>query len=111
MRNNHFPDVHETWNENDARVVFAELRASGESLAAFARRRGVDVQRLDWWKRRFASHAATKAGSALSLIPATVIETAAPITIRLPSGISIEATNASPVWLASIVAELTRSLP
>lgn len=112
MRNNRFPDVHQTWTENDARVVFAEWRASGESLAAFARRRGVGIKRLYWWKRRFASPAATNANSELSLIPATVIETAATsIRIRLPNGIAIESTNTSPAWLAAIVAELTRSLP
>jgi hypothetical protein len=106
MRNPRIPDPHETWTENDAHAVFAEWRASGDSLPTFARRHGIGVQRLYWWKRRLA--ASSTSGSTLSLIPATVIGTSAAVTIRLPNGIAIESANASPTWLAAIVAELAR---
>lgn len=40
------------WREADARVVIAAWRSSGESLAGFARRTGVDKQRLRRWAAR-----------------------------------------------------------
>jgi transposase-like protein len=110
MRNHQFPDPHETWTEDEARAVFAAWRASDESLSAFARRHGIGVQRLYWWKRRLGS--TTNAGSTLSLVPAKVIEAeAAAVTIRLPSGIAIEIASGSPRLVAAIVTELTRSSP
>lgn len=39
------------WREEQARVVLDTWVASGESMAAFARRLGLTVQRLRWWKR------------------------------------------------------------
>jgi hypothetical protein len=46
------------------------------------------------------------------LVPATVIDTAVPptgITIRLPNGLAIEVADASPAWVAAVVAELARA--
>lgn len=40
------------WRESDARVLLEAWRASGESLAGFARRHGVKPQRLARWKKR-----------------------------------------------------------
>ena len=40
------------WTEAKAREVFAELRASGESLAKFARRKEIPPQRLSYWSKR-----------------------------------------------------------
>jgi hypothetical protein len=31
------------------------------------------------------------------------------LTLRLPGEVSIDVTNASPIWVATLVAELTRS--
>lgn len=45
------------WTEADARIVLAALDASGLSVAAFANREGLDVQRLYFWRRRFESSA------------------------------------------------------
>ena len=39
------------WREEHARVVLDAWKASGESMAAFARRHELTVQRLRWWKR------------------------------------------------------------
>lgn len=75
-------------------------------MAAFARRHGVGAARLYWWKRRLA---ASPASTTLSLVPATIITREAAIAIRLPGEITIEVANASPSWVASIIAELTRS--
>jgi hypothetical protein len=42
--------------------------------------------------------------ASVTMPPAT-----APIIVRLPNGIEIEATNMSPAWIAAMVNELTRS--
>jgi hypothetical protein len=65
-----------------------EWRQSGESLAAFARRRGYSTARLYWWRKRLVTEAVDL--TSLSLVPAVVTSAAtAPITIRLPDGIGI----------------------
>lgn len=114
MRNLRVPDPHATWTEDEGRAALEAWRASGESLAAFARREGIDVQRLYWWKRRLGrtrTTARARATSSLSLVPAAVIEAAAVVTIRLPNGIEIEAANGAPAWVAAMVTALSRSLP
>ncbi|MDX2090323.1 MAG: hypothetical protein SFX73_20855, partial [Kofleriaceae bacterium] len=84
MRNLRVPDPHATWTEDEGRAALEAWRASGESLAAFARREGVDVQRLYWWKRRLGWRTRTteREAAPLALVPAAVIEAAAVVTIR-----------------------------
>jgi transposase-like protein len=48
----------QVWGEQEARQALAELARSGESLADFARRRGISVQRVYYWKKRVAAAAA-----------------------------------------------------
>src|SRR5258705_5598101 len=102
-----FPDPGQTWTDDEARVVLDEWRRSGESIAAFARKHGFAAPRLYWWKKRLLS--VTTRG--LSLVPAAIISTGASVTIRLPGEVALEVANASPSWVAAIVAELTRSMP
>jgi hypothetical protein len=40
------------WREEDARGVIEEWRASGLTMAAFARQEGVNVKRLQRWRFR-----------------------------------------------------------
>lgn len=40
------------WIEEDAREVLDEWRRSGDSLAGFARKKGLIPERLSWWKKR-----------------------------------------------------------
>lgn len=104
------PDRSDAWSSDDARRIFEAWQRSGESLAAFARRHGYSAARLYWWRRRLASAPAPVELTTLSLVPATVTdETTSTITIRLPNGIAVEATGATPAWIAAVVAELTRS--
>ena len=42
------------WTAAEAEGVVEAWRASGQSMRAFARQRGFDVQRLGWWKKRLA---------------------------------------------------------
>ena len=48
----------EVWGEPEAREALSELADSGESIAEFARRRGVSAQRIYYWKKRIAQTAA-----------------------------------------------------
>ena len=75
-------------------------------MAAFGRRRGVTAARLYWWRKRLA--AAPRPAPTVSLVPASIISEGAGLTIRLPDGVVIEVANASPSWVAAIVAELAR---
>jgi transposase-like protein len=101
-----FPDPSETWTHDEARVVLDEWGRSGESIAAFARKHGFAAPRLYWWRKRLRS---AKTG-ALSLVPASIISTGASVTIRLPGEVAMEVANASPSWVAAVVAELTRPM-
>ncbi|CAN5916003.1 hypothetical protein BH11MYX2_BH11MYX2_25070 [soil metagenome] len=111
MRTSRVPDPNDYWTPDEARVLLDEWQRSGGPLAAFARQRGIAPRRLYWWKARLLSAPA----ASLSLIPATIVgadepaAVAPPVTIRLPNGIAIEIANASPILIAEIVAELTRS--
>ena len=40
------------WSEQEARRVLSEQGKSGESVAAFAKRRGLVAERLYWWRRQ-----------------------------------------------------------
>ena len=42
------------WTEEQARSALQELAQSGLSVAKFAERKGVSVQRIAYWKRRLA---------------------------------------------------------
>jgi len=102
------PDPGDAWSPDDAKRIFDEWKRSGESLAAFGRRRGYAAARLYWWRKRLATEPVDL--TALSLVPALVTsEATAPVTIRLPNGIGIETTSATPAWIAAVVAELSRS--
>lgn len=104
------PDRLDAWSPEDARRIFAEWRRSGETLAAFGRRHGYSAARLYWWRKRLALGGDTVELSRLTLAPASVTsEAATTITIRLPNGIGIETTSATPAWIAAVVAELSRS--
>jgi transposase-like protein len=109
MRNPILPDLSTTWTEHDARQVLDEWRQSGQTIAAFARERGVSAPRLYWWRRRVPQ--AIAIAPAMSLVPAKIVvrPEAAATVIRLPSGIAIEIANASPSLVAAIVSELERS--
>jgi hypothetical protein len=101
------PDPREPWTLDEARDVFEEHQRVGGSLAEFARQRGISPARLYWWKKRLDVEPRKLAR--LSLVPATVtVDTAPSVTIRLPNGIGIEATSATPAWIAAVIAELSR---
>jgi transposase-like protein len=56
------------WTEAEARQVLAALDGSGEPLARFARKRGLNEQRLYWWKQRLASGKRSSKGETSALV-------------------------------------------
>ena len=101
------PDPRDAWTPDEARRLFDEHQRVGGSLAGFARQRGISPARLYWWKKRLAGEPPNL--SALSLVPATVISSAA-VTIRLPNGIAVDFAQATPEMIARVVGELARSV-
>jgi len=48
------PTRNSRWTEGEAREMLAALERSGETVAAFAAARGLDPQRIYYWRRRVA---------------------------------------------------------
>lgn len=63
------------WNEERARAVLSELEATGQSVAEFARRKAVSVQRLFYWRKRLGK-ATTTQFVAVTLPRATTLQPA-----------------------------------
>lgn len=104
---NHLPDPDAVWTDDDARKVLAAWERTTEPLAAFAREHGFGVNRLYWWRKRFASEPAQ---SPPELVPARVTsEEEVSVVVRIANSVSIEITNASPRLIAELVGELARS--
>jgi hypothetical protein len=86
------------WKEAEARVVVVAWRQSGESLTAFARRRGVHPRRLARWARRLEGAERT---GAVRFHPVRLVAPAARearieivlgggVEVRVPSGFATE---------------------
>jgi transposase-like protein len=101
-----FPDPASVWTPGDARAILDEWRRSGDSLPAFARRHGVAVARLYWWRRRIRDAPSVTAAPTLSIVPAAIRSGATTVTIRISGEVAVEIANASPSWVAALVAEL-----
>jgi len=61
------------WSEREGRAALAAWRASGSSMAAFARAHGLEPRRLGWWNRQLGA----ERGPA-RLLPVKLVERAAP---------------------------------
>lgn len=111
MANSRFPDAQTTWTEADARIVLDHWRQSGDSLAEFARKRGVSAARVYWWRKRLGGD--ERSTALISLVPARVTGEVRSsigfgVVVRLPNGVSIERGDASPAWVAELIRELAR---
>jgi hypothetical protein len=91
----------ERWSEVEAGEVLSEWRESGISLSEFARKRGLQAQRLSFWKKRLEEEKPR-------LLPAVVVNGAA-VTLRLPDGLVIESSEqTSAEWLGTLLRELRK---
>ena len=107
------------WTAEEAASVLDAWRASGEPVRAYARRVGVDPQRLFYWRRRLCSvTSARPASSAGSLVP-VVVRAAEPITIETRGEAALivstrgelrievrDVDTATAAWVASLVGAL-----
>lgn len=100
------------WTETEAREVVAELCSSGMTVEEFARRRGLDSQRLYRWRRRLAGDAARPTSASTStFLPAKVrLPVSAPLALRVGEAVlEISDTDAVPAaWLADFISLLAK---
>jgi hypothetical protein len=110
------------WTESQARQVLQEWERSGEPMAAYARRRGLQTQRLSWWRKRLGRGSAERAVAAVApaaFVPvalrvATVSEPTAPAAavaawVDVGGALRVELRvldDASVAWLAALVRAL-----
>jgi transposase-like protein len=110
MRNQRLDEATGEWTEDEARTALERWRQSGDTIAAYARAHGVSAPRLYWWRRRLSARVPAAGPSPeIRFAPAAIIAEAARVEFRLPNGIAVEVTNASPSWAAALIAELTRA--
>jgi transposase-like protein len=72
------------WSEAEARGMLTALKESGDSMAAFAARRGVSTQRLSYWAKRLRN-----GRGETTFVPVEIPGTAAGLeasTIEISSG-------------------------
>lgn len=91
----------ERWTEEDGRAALAAWGSSGETLTTFARRAGVQAQRLAWWRERL--------GGTTTLVPVTVTGSlggGAVLTIGVVRVEVAELEQVSPAWIAAVASAL-----
>jgi hypothetical protein len=101
------------WRADDGRRVLAAWKNSGESMAGFADRHGLNAQRLAWWRARLGM----AAPAAMTLVPVTVRATPAArpegpaLSLVIGDDMRIDVSDASrvpPLWFAAVVDALSR---
>lgn len=107
-----------SWSEDDARQVLDELTASGDTVTAFARRRGLVPQRLWWWQKRLAGRRPSppigdqgkdRAPSFLPVILREVAPETVPAAVELCGGVRVELRSldrTSALWVALVAQAL-----
>lgn len=101
------PRTWNRWTPARAAAVLRDLDGSGLTLAEFARRRGLSVQRLRRWQDRLAPLAPPRL---IELVPAAQVlpsEQQGTVRLRCPSGHVLELED---VQLVDGVATLLRAL-
>ena len=110
------------WTEREGRQAVAAWRRSELSASEFARRHGLNPQRLCWWRKRLGKSTGLESSqtaavvSTVSFVPAEVRTPAmacgaVPAVVRLPCDVAIEFGDAewvTPRWIAALVGELSR---
>ncbi|MGE0230118.1 MAG: hypothetical protein AB7U23_16590 [Dehalococcoidia bacterium] len=105
------------WTEAEARGVLAACEASGLSMRAYAKLRGLRERRLYWWTQRLADGGPIRDASMARFVPAVVRVDAtragasATITIRVGSKATMEIAEPASVsagWVAELMTELER---
>ena len=104
----------ERWTEARARAMLEAWDRSGLTLSAFARQRGVEPQRLAWWRKRLSERSRLTSGSPVSLVPVTLrpappIALGVSVAITSRGGARIEVREVGAVtaaWVAALLVAL-----
>ncbi len=83
----------------------------GGSLAAYARKRGYQAQRLSWWQKRLEDEQGATKPERVALAPAVIASASrAPMVVTVDeTGVRVELedpTAVHPAWVAELVAAL-----
>jgi hypothetical protein len=113
MRNGSGKTKGTRWTPEMARAALEEWRASGLSLEAYARRRGVVAQRLRWWRKQLGMEA-TMPHVRATLVPVTVrgvvearIGAAVVLVVKDAGRLEIrEVSSATASWVGEVLAKL-----
>jgi hypothetical protein len=109
----------ERWDERVARDVLAAWRKSGESAREFGRARGIDPQRLHWWRKKLERPAARPRrrrgprATAIRLVPAVVTDAGvAPASVVVRIGVVridvVDSARVAASWIAELIGALDR---
>ena len=84
------PRRFERWSEAQASAALSEHKESGLSLGAFARRQGLPLHRLQWWRGRLneLNEHSQEHPAPVRLVPVRIRPT--PASSSLPPGIELE---------------------
>lgn len=101
------------WSEAEARHVLATWEASGKSIGAFARAKGVTAQRLYWWRERLAKKMDAPAAPPFVPVvvkaPAVRLDSPAAVVVTTPAGARVEVREVNATTAAWVVALLERA--
>jgi hypothetical protein len=104
------------WKAEDARRVLGAWKESGESMAGFAYRHGLNAQRIAWWRDRLPAPTPSPTPS-LTLVPVTLratpvaLSSSAAVSLMVGGAVRVEVADASrvpPLWFAAVVEALSR---
>jgi transposase-like protein len=99
-----------SWSEADARVVLQALERSGQPVSEFARRHGLDTQRIYKWRSRLSGGSRVREEQAESLSFAPVVVTGlgrAPAVVVRVGELEVEVHDpqkVDPSWVARMIA-------
>lgn len=99
------------WTAADAAREIAAWRESGKSLAAYARERGLHVQRFHYWRKRGPAFRADASAQPAAFAAAIIRSSSAAATLRIGSELTLEIEVPAAVpaeWLAAFAVAVTR---
>lgn len=79
------------WNATDAQRVLAAIKASGQTVADFARKHGLRAGRIEVWRRRLGAEGPSESATFQEVARATVSaalegSSRSPVDLVFPSG-------------------------
>ena len=108
----------DTWSEAEARARLDDWRRSGQNLTDYSKARGFTPQRVNYWRRRLEAWGKRVPAARATLVRAEVVEVSTGSSggsgsalIHIAGGVRVELRDASATWIATVAAEIARSLP